>query len=293
MVQAVDEMTIQSVDRQASFDYETKTWGGHEVRLAPTYLGAMRLKYCLEDLQDVRGRVLEVGCGAGGMARAIKAYRPDLEVHGCDVSRRALATANQKSKDIKYDYGDAYDLPYEPGSFSAVAMFDVLEHLEEPSASTVEIHRVLENGGLFHLFVPCEGELHTLHGLLAKVGWRAKEHYGGHIQGFTLPALKDLLQSSGFQVPATRWSAHLVNQLADVAYFTGLSLRGSNTPRSIEGFLEESENSLFRSLVSGAKAAIAIASFYESLLFAAFPGSGAHLVGVKNGAANFAIGGFD
>ena len=215
------------------FDYESKTWGAHEVRLAPTFLGAMRLKYCLEDLQDVSGKVLEVGCGAGGMARAIKAYRPDLELYGCDVSRRALAAAQQKPGGVKFDYGDAFDLPYDPGSFSAVVMFDVLEHLDEPSASTAEIHRVLENEGLFHLFVPCEGELHTLHGLLAKVGWRAKEHYGGHIQGFTMPALKELLRSSGFQVTTTRWSAHLVNQLADVAYYTRLSARGSNTARYI------------------------------------------------------------
>ena len=284
-------MAVQSIEEQTQFDYETKTWGGHDVKLAPTYLGAMRLKYCLEDLQNVQGKVLEVGCGAGGMARAIKAYRPDLQVFGCDVSRQALATARQQSREVVFDFGDAYDLPYDPGTFSAVVMFDVLEHLDEPGTSVAEINRVLQNKGTFHLFVPCEGELHALHGLLAKIGWRAKEIYGGHIQGFTLPDVKEILWSSGFQVPKTRWSAHLINQLADVAYFTLLSMKGSNTRSSVEGYLAETETSLFRSLVSGAKATIAMASFYESLLLAAFPGSGAHLIAVKSGKSEVANGG--
>ncbi|MFQ5923051.1 MAG: class I SAM-dependent methyltransferase [Anaerolineales bacterium] len=261
----------------AAFDYESKTWGAHEVRLAPTYLGAMRLKYCLEDLQDIRGKVLEVGCGAGGMARAIKAYRPDLEVYGCDVSRQALAAAQQNPRGVNFDYGDAYDLPYDPSSFSAVVMFDVLEHLEDPVATVAEIRRVLRTNGLYHLFVPCEGEPYTIHGLLRRIGWKSKEIYGGHIQQFRLSAVQELLRTGGFTPNRWRWSGHIMNQVIDAAYFTALSLIGRNTNTSVEGYLAAAQPSILTSGLGALKTFVATLSFYESVLTPWIPASGAHI----------------
>ena len=136
------------------FDYETKTWGGHAVGLSPRHLGALRLHYCLADIANTRGSVLEVGCGAGAMAKAIKRSRPDLQVVGCDVSQNAIALARQDPQGVSFEVGDAYGLPYMDANFEAVVMFDVLEHLDEPGRSIREVVRVLSPGGLFHLFVP-------------------------------------------------------------------------------------------------------------------------------------------
>ncbi|MCK5644624.1 MAG: hypothetical protein KAJ19_27750, partial [Gammaproteobacteria bacterium] len=63
-----DQNLALAEHKASTFDYESKVWGGHEVMVTPTYLGALRLRYCLEDLRGIYGRVLEVGCGAGGMA---------------------------------------------------------------------------------------------------------------------------------------------------------------------------------------------------------------------------------
>ena len=78
------------------FDYESKVWGEQELSLDPTTLGALRLRYCLEALQGVRGTVLELGCGAGSFLRALRSHRPDLAVVGLggfssvdDVDRHA------------------------------------------------------------------------------------------------------------------------------------------------------------------------------------------------------------
>ena len=266
-----------------SFDYEAKTWGGHEVRLSPTYLGALRLRYCLEDLEGVRGRVVEVGCGGGGMARALKFYRPDLQVIGCDLSRNAARVAGRMGSGIEYAVANAYELPYASESLAGFVMFDVLEHVEDPGRLLKEAYRVLAPDGLLHMFVPCEGEFHTLHDLLARVGWRAKELYGGHIQRFALTNIKQLLASVGFSRPLWRWSCHLVNQLADVAYFTVLNLRGRNSSTSVEGYLHSSGRSPLRSLVRAAKTGVATVSYYESRLAGRVPGAGAHLSGHKNG----------
>ncbi len=267
------------------FDYESKLWGAHEVRVSPTYLGAMRLRYCLEDLQGVSGRILEVGCGGGGMVRALKYYRPDLEVMGCDLSRTAARVAGHRSSDVDFAVANAYDLPYASGSLAAYVMFDVLEHVEDPRRVLSEAHRLLEPGGILHLFVPCEGELHSLHGLLAKVGWRAKEQYGGHIQRFTLENLRELVSDLGFGIRRARWSAHLFNQIVDVAYFTALSIVGKNPPTSVEGYLESANGNLMPRMIGAIKRGIAGLSFYESTLLASLPASGVHLAGVKRSPA--------
>ncbi|NIN65622.1 MAG: hypothetical protein GTO63_13195, partial [Anaerolineae bacterium] len=101
-----------------------------------------------------------------------------------------------------------------------------------------EIRRVLKLRGLFHLFVPCEGEVHTLHGLLARVGWRAKEAYGGHIRRFTKQDAERLLREQGFTVTGSRWSGHLLNQIVDVVYFTCLQVLRKNLGTSVEGYIE-------------------------------------------------------
>ena len=265
------------------FDYESKLWGAHEVRVSPTYLGALRLRYCLEDLKGVSGLVLEVGCGGGGMVRALKAYRPDLEVMGCDLSRGATRIAGHRSNDVDFAVANAYHLPYASGSLAAYVMFDVLEHVDDPSQVLLEAHRLLNPDGVLHMFVPCEGELHTLHGLLARFGWRAKEQFGGHIQRFTLTDLRQLLASVGFSDTRSRWSCHAINQLADVGYFTALQLKGKNTAKSVEGFLATSRRGLPQMVVWGMKAGVSVASYLESRLLSWLPGSGAHLSGRKNG----------
>ena len=226
----------------ASFDYEGKVWG-NRVRVSPTYLNALRLKYCLEDLAEVEGKVLEIGCGAGGMAKAIKAYRPDLDVYGCDVSRLAISAAREHSEGVTFEVADVFGPPLEYGPFEAVVIFDVIEHLGAPGEAVKAIHKSVIPGGLFHLFVPCEGALFTLHGILARLGWRAKEQYGGHIQLLTDGRVRRMLEASGFQPLMKRWSGHLFNQLADVVYFTGLGIRGENLSASVEGYLESAQPS--------------------------------------------------
>jgi SAM-dependent methyltransferase len=232
-------------------------------------------------LVDVRGKVLEIGCGAGGMAKAIKAHIPDLEVSGCDISLQAIKAAQQSPGGVHFKVANAYDLPYCSNSLSAVVMFDVLEHLDNPERCIAEVWRVLEGGGLFHLYVPCEGEIHSLHGLLARIGWRAKEQYGGHIQSFTTKDIFSILNKQCLYVRRHRWSAHLINQTIDVAYFIGLSLRGKNTSMSVEGYLEVAKPSLISIGIDAFKTAVAVASYYESRLFKWLPGGGGHFSALK------------
>lgn len=280
-------MTLSSEARISEkadfFDYEAKTWGAHDVRVSPTYLGALRLRYCLDDLSSTQGKVLEVGCGGGGMIRGIGAYRPDLELYACDFSESAIRSAItlNRGHQVRYGIADGYKLPYQSNFFDSYVMFDVLEHVEDPSRVAREIFRVLKPGGLFSIFIPCEGEIHTLHGLLAMTGWRAKELYGGHIQQFTSEKLKELLNSAGFPDTNMRWSCHIVNQIADVLYFSTLSLAGRNSSVSVEGYLTGNGEKPLGILLAISKNLIAAASYFESRFLSRVPGAGAHFAGHK------------
>jgi len=265
-----------------SFDYEGKLWGAHEVKPSPTFLGGLRLRYCLDDLEYVRGRVLEIGCGAGAMVRAIKTFRPDLEVHGCDISWWAIEEGVQRDGEVSYVLGDAHGLPIASDCYDAVVVLDVLEHLPDPKSVLVEIHRVLAPGGVFHLFTPCEGDLRTLHGLLRLIGWRAKEKHIGHIQHFTPSGLLSLLEEIDFRVQNGRWSGHSINQVVDVAYFTWIDVTGRKVPASVEGYLERTEEGLRHELIRLAKNLVAATTFYESRLLRRLPGFGMHLYCIKS-----------
>jgi len=281
LISTTDVTAAAKPSESPVFDYETKTWGGHAVGLSPRHLGALRLRYCLSDIANACGSVLEVGCGAGAMARAIKRGRPDLQVVGCDISQKAIGLARQDPQGVSFDIGDAYGLPYRDSSFEAVVMFDVLEHLDEPGRSIREVVRVLSPGGLFHLFVPCEGELHTIHGILARLGWRAKEKYGGHVQRTTARDVLMEFERAGLEVLRRRWSGHLINQIVDAAYFTALDIRGRNVTTSIEGYLAGAQRSARSLAVDLAKSTVAIVSYLESAPVPWLPGMGIHVTGRK------------
>lgn len=258
------------------FDYQGKVWGGSKIRRSPTYLAYLHLKYCLDDLKSVKGRVLDAGCGGGGFAKAVKHYRPDLEVHGVDISRPAIDSAKRDSGGVEFQAGDLYRLPFKDAYFDAVIIEDVLEHLDAPENALREVGRVLKPGGVFHLFAPLEGEWFALHFWLEKFGWEAKGKLAGHIQKFKRSTLKGMLADHGFEVETKRYSGHCLGQLVDVSYYSFLDLRGKKLDTGLEQYLEEggSKKTLFRLI----KDLVTVATNLESLVLFFLPASGVHLL---------------
>lgn len=98
-------------------------------------------------------RVLEVGTGAGSLARDLAVRTKGLgEVVGVDINEYLLREArNFASKaslgsPLRYDYGNAENLPFEDGSFDAAFSVTVFEECNADKA-IAELHRVLKPGG--------------------------------------------------------------------------------------------------------------------------------------------------
>jgi SAM-dependent methyltransferase/uncharacterized protein YbaR (Trm112 family) len=92
--------------------------------------GARRGEVRLAGLGPVEGRLLDVGCGTGGLLvaaarRGLSAIGVDLALRWLVVARRAL---DEAGVDALLVAADGALLPFEPGSFDVVTSTETLEH---------------------------------------------------------------------------------------------------------------------------------------------------------------------
>jgi SAM-dependent methyltransferase len=266
----------------ASFDYEAKRWGAAELRPRPWFMNGLKLRYLLEDLAPVHGRVLDVGCGAGQVAKAVKRARPDLDVLACDVSHAAIAQAAASPRGVDFRLATAERLPFADDELDFVWIFDVLEHVDDPGAVLREVARVLKPGGGFHIVLPLEGQPGTLYRLVGcGTRWTAKVRHGGHIQIFSAQRFQELAAACGFSVIRTRWSYHALLQALDVAYFSWLDRRGP-----VSGSVEDmsaSRAGLSGRVMRGVSRAVATAAWAEARLLRGLPGGCGHFTCRRGG----------
>jgi methionine biosynthesis protein MetW len=77
-------------------------------------------------------RILDIGCGAGANARALLAKHGQIEIQGVEPNERAAALAREGG--VQVFHGMLHDwLATKPaGSWDAVVLSDVLEHIPDP-----------------------------------------------------------------------------------------------------------------------------------------------------------------
>lgn len=95
------------------------------------------------------GRVLDYGCGSGGLVRA--ARERGVDIFGTDVfyggsTTRAEAEASGLLGDRIREMADGH-IPFRDATFDLVVNNQVMEHVEDLDATLAEIHRVLKPGG--------------------------------------------------------------------------------------------------------------------------------------------------
>ena len=111
----------------------------------------------VERLGVARGaRVLDVGCGIGGMARTLAVQR-GAKVTGIDLTPAFVAAAADLSRragidGVEFVEGSATALPFADASFDAATMLHVGMNVADKAALFREVARVLKAGGGFAVY---------------------------------------------------------------------------------------------------------------------------------------------
>jgi ubiquinone/menaquinone biosynthesis C-methylase UbiE len=100
---------------------------------------------------ELRGGVLEIGCGSGAMAvevlrryPAVRLMATDYDKSMVDVARERLAPFGDRAEVRR---ADASDLPFANGAFDAALSFIMLHHVVNWEQALGELVRVLRPGG--------------------------------------------------------------------------------------------------------------------------------------------------
>jgi ubiquinone/menaquinone biosynthesis C-methylase UbiE len=144
-------------------------------------------------------RVLDLGCGTGTLALAIKQRRPTAHVVGLDVDPRVLARARAKMARagvrVALTQGTAVALPYADETFDRVVSSLVLHHLTTAAKRRAlsEAYRVLCPGG--GISIADFGRPHNAYAFVVSLVVRQFEEAAANIAG----ALPALLRAAGFE----------------------------------------------------------------------------------------------
>jgi SAM-dependent methyltransferase len=98
--------------------------------------------------------VLDVGAGYGGFVRAARAA--GYGAFGVEVQPYEVAVARRIDA-APYVRGSGLALPYGDGSFDAVTLWNVVEHVPSSRALFAEVARVLRPGGVLLVIAPNYG----------------------------------------------------------------------------------------------------------------------------------------
>jgi ubiquinone/menaquinone biosynthesis C-methylase UbiE len=126
-----------------------------ELRAADGAQQAMLADYLADLPLREGGRVLEVGCGTGAVARTIAVRDGVGEVVGLDPSPVFVERAKQIAAgvgNLSYVVGSGTALAFDDGSFDAVVFHTVLSHIPAAGAALAEAARVTAAGGALAVF---------------------------------------------------------------------------------------------------------------------------------------------
>jgi predicted SAM-dependent methyltransferase len=177
-----------------------------------------RFLITMEYLPPEAGRVLEIGSTPYFLTLLMKRFRPyQLELSNFFGSEVMDSNVIYEAVIDNLIYGEQHRLPYrqfnierqvfpyETESLDGVVFCEVLEHLTaDPMAALAEMHRVLKPGGWLLVTTPNAAwyenlaQLWRCHNIYSQ--YSAHGPYGRHNREYTVPEMRDMLNSMGFDV---------------------------------------------------------------------------------------------
>lgn len=164
----------------SSHEYRVGRFGRERVTL-------MEMQVRRRDGQPVR--YLDVGCSTGFVVEA--ARNRGWQATGIDLNPSAIDFGRSRGLDLRTIALE--DAGFAEGSFDAISLFDVLEHLLAPAATLRACIDLLVPGGILFLYVPnYDSASRLLMGAAAHFIWPTH-----HLNYYTPATLRDLMGRNG------------------------------------------------------------------------------------------------
>ena len=141
---------------RALFDGKAVSWSGKYAPHGPLARRLSQLSAAVGDHVAAGGRLVDLGCGTGELARGLAAS--GFRVTGCDIAPQMLRRAVAADPDARVGWlrlAPRWDtLPFGSASVDAVVAASVLEYVPNPRAVLRECARVLRPGGVLMCTIP-------------------------------------------------------------------------------------------------------------------------------------------
>ena len=182
----------------------------------PEYYGLARLDV-LRFLESPLGRVLDVGCGAGGNAKALR-ERGATEIVGIEIHEPSAEKAREVF-DIVLAGAVEDQLENLTGTFDTILNYDVLEHLADPHSVVKSLRDIAAPNARLHVSLPNARHWSLMRDLVVRgsFGYTKSGHRDStHLQWFTVADASRMLEDAGWHVERVdHQELHQVSKLAE------------------------------------------------------------------------------
>jgi 2-polyprenyl-3-methyl-5-hydroxy-6-metoxy-1,4-benzoquinol methylase len=170
------------------------------------YFAGARRDYVAELPRNANGKILEVGC-ASGMTGALALSEGKCGFYcGIEICEGAAENAKSKINEVLLGNVETLELPWDPETFDALILSEVLEHLVDPWTTLRKLRPLLKSGSLVFASSPNISYYRVI-SMLAGGKWTLTD-FGPmdrtHLRWFTPDAYRNLFESCNYQVDGLR-----------------------------------------------------------------------------------------
>lgn len=184
------------------------SWGLDVSRETPASLRFMKMNTFNMRLDEIEkfvrpGRILDVGC-ATGFAMEVAKER-GWEPYGVELSEYSSSIARKKFGSAVVT-GDLFDAGYEDNYFDAVLLSDLLEHVQNPIDTLIEVRRTLSAGGIVSIITP------NIDSFSSKIMGRSWMHFKlEHLYYFSPTTIAHIIKKADLKLAMTKPAKKAIN----------------------------------------------------------------------------------